>query len=189
MAENIERYLIEHCSPTLASVKAANLFNAVTEDDQELAEQVKQWNRLMNPKGVKLLVLRNHGRRALVYVYREKKLQEKLDESGVAGFLEKYGYTSTDAGYALNRLVERFSGQEEFPHEIGIFLDYPLGDVIGFIKNSGQNYKGAGCWKVYCNECETMKLFHKYRKCRNIYRSLWQNGRSVVQLTVAGASA
>ena len=57
------------------------------------------------------------------------------------------------------------------------------------IKNSGQNYKCAGCWKVYCNECETMKLFHKYRKCRDIYRSLWQNGRSVVQLTVAGASA
>ncbi len=79
--------------------------------------------------------------------------------------------------------------QEEFPHEIGIFLDYPLGDVIGFIKNSGQNYKCAGCWKVYCNECETLKLFHKYRKCRDIYRSLWQNGRSVVQLTVAGASA
>lgn len=58
----MERYLIEHCSPTLASVKAANLFNAVTEDDQELAEQVEQWNCLMNPKGVKLLVLRNHGR-------------------------------------------------------------------------------------------------------------------------------
>ena len=87
----MERYLIEHCSPTLASVKAANLFNAVTEDEQELAEQVEQWNRLMNPKGVKLLVLRNHGRRALVYVYREKKLQEKLDGSGVAGFLTKYG--------------------------------------------------------------------------------------------------
>ena len=77
MAENIERYLIEHCSPTLASVKAANLFNAVTEDDQELAEQVKQWNRLMNPKGVKLLVLRNHGRRALVYVYRVEKAAGK----------------------------------------------------------------------------------------------------------------
>ena len=46
----MERYLIEHCSPTLASVKAANLFNAVTEDEQELAEQVEQWNRLMNPK-------------------------------------------------------------------------------------------------------------------------------------------
>ena len=37
----MERYLIEHCSPTLASVKAANLFNAVTEDEQELAEQVR----------------------------------------------------------------------------------------------------------------------------------------------------
>lgn len=185
----MEKYLIEHCSPTLASVKAANLFNAVAEDGTDLTERIRQWNCLMNPKGVKLLVLRSHGKRALVYVYREKKLQEKLNAPGVMGFLKRYGYASTDADYALGRLAERFSQQEEFPHEIGIFLDYPLGDVIGFIKNGGQNYKCAGCWKVYCNECETLKLFHKYRKCRNIYRNLWQNGRSVVQLTVAGASA
>ena len=78
MADNMERYLIEHCSPTLASVKAANLFNAVLEDGTALEETLREWNRLMNPRGVKLLVLRSHGNRALVYVYREKLLREKL---------------------------------------------------------------------------------------------------------------
>mgnify|MGYP002235714275 FL=1 len=85
----------------------------------------------------------------------------------------------------LALLKKRFEAAEAFPHEIGIFLDYPLGDVIGFIQNSGQNYKCSGCWKVYCNECEALKMFQKYRKCREVYRNLWEKGRSVLQLTVA----
>ena len=74
---------------------------------------------------------------------------------------------------------------EGFPHEIGVFLDYPLEDVVGFIENAGQNYKCSGCWKVYCNECETRKLFAKYKKCREVYRRLWSQGRDIRTLTVA----
>lgn len=59
------------------------------------------------------------------------------------------------------------------------------GDVIGFIENKGHNYKCKGCWKVYCNECETQKTFQRYQKCRNVYLRLWKQGRSVLQLTVA----
>ena len=92
-----------------------------------------------------------------------------------------------DAEEALVHLIERLSELEDggFPHEIGIFLDYPLGDVIGFIENAGRNFKCSGCWKVYCNECEAVKLFAKYKKCRDVYVRLWQQGRSVMQLTVA----
>ena len=75
--------------------------------------------------------------------------------------------------------------EEKFPHEIGLFLGYPLGDVIGFIENAGKNSKCAGCWKVYCNECETMKLFEKFKKCTRIYTKLWRQGTSVEKLTVA----
>lgn len=71
--------------------------------------------------------------------------------------------------------------QEEFPHEIGIFLGYPLGDVIGFIKNAGHNCKCTGCWKVYCNECEAVRTFAKYKKCKDVYMRLWQQGRSVLE--------
>lgn len=181
----LEKYLIDHCSPTLARVKAANLFNAPCSAEEDIDSQLTLWNRMMDPKGVKLLLLRRRPGHALIYVYRKKQLEENLNRPGVARFLRKYGYVCTEVEYCLSFLKERFAMQEEFPHEIGIFLDYPLGDVIGFIENGGQNYKCAGCWKVYCNECEALKLFQKYRKCRNIYRRLWESGRSVLQLTVA----
>ena len=74
---------------------------------------------------------------------------------------------------------------EKHCQKIGVFLNYPLGDVIGFIENKGHNYKCKGCWKVYCNECETQKTFQRYQKCRNVYLRLWKQGRSVLQLTVA----
>lgn len=181
----IEKYLIEHCSPTLASVKSANLFNASFEEGEDMDRQLAVWNSAMNPKGVKLLALRKRGRRALIYVYREKQLQRNLNKPGVADFLRKFGYADTDADNCLAYLCSRFAVSEEFPHEIGIFLDYPLGDVIGFIENEGKNYKCAGCWKVYCNECDALEQFRKYRKCREIYLNLWKKGRSVLQLTVA----
>ena len=108
-----------------------------------------------------------------------------LQKDGVAQFLSEYGYQNTNLGYALNRLKLRLKENESFPHEIGIFLGYPLGDVIGFILNEGKNCKCSGCWKVYCNEYETMKLFAQFQKCREIYTHLWNNGKTVWQLTVA----
>ena len=181
----IEKCLIEHCAPTLASLKAANLFNACCEEEENIDLQISMWNQLMNPKGVKLLALRSRGNRSLVYVYREKQLSVSLNRPGVANFLKKYGYGSTDVEYALDRLKSRIGENNEFPHEIGIFLDYPLGDVIGFITNEGRNFKCVGCWKVYCDECACRKTFAKYKKCRDVYVRLWQQGRSVLQLTVA----
>ena len=87
-----------------------------------------------------------------MYVCRKQRLQERLDDQEVQNFLGKYGYVQKDADYALQRLKERLAKAEGFPHEIGVFLDYPLEDVVGFIENAGQNYKCSGCWKVYCND-------------------------------------
>ena len=65
-------------------------------------------------------------------------------------------------------------------------IEYPITDwIIDFIQNKGRNSKYCGCWKVYCNEYEAVKLFEKYKKCNRIYAQLWQQGRSVMQLTVA----
>ena len=180
-----EKYLVDYCSPTLASVKTANLFNWFYESSTELWEQVSYWNLLMNPKGVYLYVLKEHPKKALIYVCRKSRLAENLCRPGVAAFLAGYGYGELDVDAAIERLKSRFDKGEDFPHEIGVFLDYPLGDVIGFIENSGHNYKCSGCWKVYCDECESRRLFAMYQKCRDIYTRLYEQGRSVFQLTVA----
>lgn len=182
----IERFLIEHCSATLASIKAANLCNMTFSSEEEQKDQISYWSACLEPKGIRIFVLREHETRALVYVYREGLLQKELKDPEKAAFLKSYGYESTEVTYALNRLKNRVEECEEgFPHEIGVFLDYPIGDVIGFIENKGHNYKCKGCWKVYCNECEAQKTFLRYQKCRNVYLRLWKQGRSVLQLTVA----
>lgn len=56
-------------------------------------------------------------------------------------------------------MKDRLHMCEKFPHEIGLFLDYPLVDVIGFIRNTGKNCKCSGCWKAYGNAKEAEKTF------------------------------
>lgn len=182
----LEQFLIEHCSPTLASLKTANLFCYSYQKEDSLKEQVRLWNCQLAEKGVSVVILKERAEKALIYVYRPNKLQEDLDRRDTADFLTQYGY---EAGFSLEQVLlhlqERFKNSDCFPHEIGLFLGYPLGDVVGFIENDGRNSKCSGCWKVYCNECEAIRMFRKFKKCQTVYKKLFQQGRSVLQLTVA----
>lgn len=181
----LDRYLIDHCSPTLANLKTANLFSCRYSSQEQLAAQVLGWHRALEPKGVCLRLLRAKSGCALIYVYRPQRLACDLCKPGVPEFLAREGYTNLSPDAALEHLSQRLCTQDAFPHEIGLFLSYPLGDVQGFIDNGGAHYKCSGCWKVYCNECETAKLFAKYQKCRGVYWRLFSGGRSILQLTVA----
>ncbi len=194
----LERCLIEFCAATLASLKSASLFNIRFDSQEDAEEQVALWNNRLQDKGIRLVILRRTlgGQaecRALVYVYRKRQLEKVLRNREVEDFLRSYGYgeiygevrEESFVERAIARLRDRMAECADFPHEIGIFLDYPLGDVQGFIDNEGRNFKCVGCWKVYCDECASLKKFAQYRKCRDVYRRLWQQGRSVLQLTVA----
>ncbi len=180
-----EKYLVRHCSPTLASIKTANLFAYYYDSEEELELQIKTWNNCLNKRGVNLYLLKNKNKTALIYVCREKMLNDDLSKKQVQEFLFQCGYNDFKINNVLETLKEKILSSEVFPHEIGIFLGYPLEDVIGFIENKGENCKLVGCWKVYCNECEMLRKFTNYKKCTNIYTKLWNEGRSIVQLTVA----
>ncbi|MCD2491566.1 DUF3793 family protein [Lacrimispora sp. NSJ-141] len=181
----LEKHLIEHCAPTLASLKTASLFCLSVTAEAGVEEQLKDWNERLMEKGLFLSVLRRRRDRALIYVYRRSHLQKDLRKPGVEEFLAEYGYCGTNAEYALRRLKERLRENNAFPHEIGVFLGYPLDDVKGFIQNSGKNSKCSGCWQVYGDEYEAKRLFERMEKCREIYVKLWNQGRTVWQLTVA----
>lgn len=180
----IEKYLIEHCSPTLAGLKTANLFSFHVDNLNKLKISIKIWNDRLNIKGIYLSLLSLKGDLALVYVYRRNRLKEDLKKEGVFEILNIYGYKSTNIDYAVNTLKERLKFYEQFPHEIGLFLGYPLEDVKGFIDNMGKNSKCSGCWKVYFNECEKIKMFNKFNKCKKVYSMLFKEGSSILKLAV-----
>ena len=180
----IEKYLISQCSPTLASLKTGSLFTVYSYDINSLKDDIEYWNNKLQNKLLNLTMLKYKNGKALVYLYRKNKLKKDFEKSGVESFMKSKGYKNIDIDDAISVLEQKLYLDNEFPHEIGLFLGYPLGDVIGFIKNSGQNSKCDGCWKVYCNEYEAIKTFKKFRKCKDIYKRLWNEGKSILQLTV-----
>ena len=181
----LEQYLINHCAPTLASLKTANLFNCTAENPTALQMAVSRWQALLAPRGVELLLLRESGDRALVYVYRPDRLARDLQQPGVAAFLAHYGYTGTTPAACLDVLRRKLAVSSDFPHEIGLFLGYPPVDVEGFIDHGAKDFKCVGDWKVYGDEEQARRTFARYRACTECYHAQWCSGKSVEQLTVA----
>lgn len=183
--EQLERALIVHAAPTLAGLKTANLFWFTCEDLQEACQMVCRWNGMLLKKGIRLDIMKVNRNRILLYVYREKRLKKDLKQPDAENILKTCGYRTDNVREILARLREKLQNYQEFPHEIGLFLGYPTEDVRGFMENGGKNFCCSGCWKVYCNQCEKEKIFDRYKKCGAVYLRLFQNGRSVWQLTVA----
>ncbi len=183
----LDRAIIEHASPTLARLKLGNLFNyPVSADfDAEFADL----RALLAEKGVALSVLRKTRDKALVYVYRTDELARAMRNDGVRRLLKACGYARFDVGGALETLKSRLNDADAFPHEIGVFLGYPLEDVLGFIENGGRNCLACGCWKVYANECAALKAFRRYEKCKSVYQRLFASGCPLSRLTVAAKPA
>jgi len=177
--------LIEHCAPTLAGIKTANLFGYRFASRGALYRDVRAANAVLNPKGVFVEVLRV-GKRAQILVYRLSRLAADLARKATREFLGAYGYRTNSVDDCICRLKERFLSNREFPHEVGLFLGFPLPDVIDFIRYKGRNSKCAGCWQVYHDECEAEKLFAKYRHCKTVYSRVFLRGRPIARMVVAG---
>lgn len=182
---NLEKKIIAHCAPTLAGLKTANMFTETFISMEELMGKLEKVNEMLNKKGVFAKIIKVRENRALIYVYRKERLQKDLKKEGVWELLSQYGYTDCELASCLEHLKNRLAEYECFPHEIGVFLDYPLEDVLGFIRHGGKNCKYCGIWKVYSNECETRQLFARYKKCTHVYVKVFARGRTLTQLTVA----
>jgi len=182
---SFEESLVWHASPTLASIKTANLYSFRFRNKIECLETINRFNELMNDKGIYIELLKNTGDLYLIYVYRKSHLQIVLSHREIRDFLIKYSY-SPDGNISglLETLRMRLNTEKDFPHEIGIFLGYPLEDVKSFIETKGSNSVLCGDWKVYHNEDTARCLFCKYKRCRETYIKVYREGRRFVDMLV-----
>lgn len=180
----MENGVVTNCAPTLAGMKSANLFSYRYESSAEVIRELKDINNKLNTRGVYVEALLWRKESVLIYAYRKTFLERDLQQEGARTLLTSYGYQEYGVDACLERLKERLTQYDCFPHEIGIFLGYPLEDVVGFIAHKGKDCKLCGIWKVYVNVSEAGKLFQKLKKCSDIYIRVFQEGRSITQMTV-----
>ena len=177
--------IVRNCAPTLAGIKIANLFTYRFQTHEDLMDMVWQLGIALNPKGVYVKLLRVRSESALVLVYRKTKMEEMLEDGQIQQFLAKRNYCCFELQACFDQLIQNL-GEAIFPHEIGVFLGYPLEDILSFIEHKGQNFKCLGCWKAYHNEDKAQQTFDSYKKCTAIYCRMLMDGFDISRLTIAG---
>ncbi len=180
-----DEVLVKHCSPTLAGLKIGNLFSVAYESREEMYNAIRNINRRLSIKGLRMIPIRYKAGKALLYLYRPSLLEECLADEEAMKLMHEKGYGQLTSSQCIILLISRVMNSDEFPHEIGLFLGYPPEDVRGFIENQAHNYNCSGCWKVYGNAEKARCIFARFKKCTDIYSEQLRKGKSVEQLTVA----
>lgn len=183
----LEDALVRHCAPTLMGLKTGSLFNACRIDAASLDRQTADLRRKLAPLGLDIRLFYNQDKPALVYVYRPAQLAADLARPQAQDFMKAYGYTDFSCRAALARLAERLRDYRDggFPHEIGLFLSYPLDDVKAFVQLGGACSKFAGYWCVYDHEDQARACFAAYDRCKEECLFRYQSGQSITDLARA----
>ena len=124
--------------------------------------------------------------RLVILIFREAKLREYLAREEVMAFIYKSGYETSDISKIFPVFVKRYVRymelKQDFPHELGLFLGYPIEDVEGFIKENGKNYLYSGYWKVYKDTELKIRLFKDYERVQTEIVRLLYEGLDIMDI-------
>lgn len=154
-------------APTLKDLKLATMMN-LKNGNRALKDLWEKNKTLIGDSlGLDFFELKKGENFVLVYFFKKDKLDKKLSTSKVSEFLNLMGYKDCRQVYDyLNLLKNRFN--ESCPDEIGVFLGYPLKDVIDFKDRDKKTCKCTGYWKCFNDEKSSRKAFEKFDETKII---------------------
>ena len=118
--------------------------------------------------GLHYVELKVEAQSSLVLFYAPDVLAATLEEPDNSRWLANMGYPKVGGmgcrpyhERCLDELVRRAQGTR-MPHEVGVFIGYPLKDVAGFIRNIPATPVHKGAWKVYGDAEESFARMRAY---------------------------
>ena len=165
----------------MCGIKPASLFSMRIDVYQDGFQKIEAWKMLYEKLGVFVIPIQKYDDRVLLFLYNKWLMPLVLGDKAVQAYLLRKGYPVYEGLEAvINALILRLLFSERFPHEIGVFLGYPLEDVAAFERNAGAGFKYSGYWKVYGNICEAKRQMARYRDCSEYCMKLVAGGMSVL---------
>lgn len=162
----LEMELCHRCAPVLLGVKPAALFQASIQVVRLLVRMSKLCPIELCPLDV--------SPQNQIFVYIPELLERALARPGALYLLRSIGYGGDRGSAYVRELIRRIqgsrSGRNLFPHEIGIFLGYPLEDVLGFWMNGGYSPLSEGPWKCYSDTERATQLQKIHKDAENVMR-------------------
>lgn len=173
--------LVMRCAaPALCGIKSASLFSMRLDLYGRECGKLAEWNSCFASQGIFIVPLKQKDSRVLFFVYNRRSLETLFADEAVRLYLEGKGYRTSDGLDAvLAELFLRLASCDSFPHEVGVFLGYPLEDVCAFERTSGTGFKYSGCWKVYGDIDSAVRRMDMYKRCSAFCTGLLACGCSV----------
>lgn len=180
------------CMPTLLKTKPSSLVCF----HKKYIEDTKRFHRTLWEEcrqfDCSYQMLYENDYAVYVIIYQTELLKEVLNKYSANPILSETGYIQGQENFYFNlcHFKNRYRNFKEnkesaFPHEVGIFLGYPIVDVEEYIRNKGENYMLCGYWKVYHDVEEAARTFHYFRKLREEAMDLFFSGRDLSEIVLS----
>ncbi len=170
--ECLASFIALEAAEVLDGIKPANLVQLRNRRQPCGRNLLQLWNlhgnSLLAQSPLEAFTLSRKSGGNLMLFYDPVLLQSHLSTPEIACFLAKCGYQDPcSPSKSLQELQRRFHDASEIPHEIGLFLGYPLKDVAGFMGASDQPCTGCRMWRIYGDPAPSIALSERFAACRS----------------------
>lgn len=187
MEAEFVRSLVCNAGLVIWSQKPAELFSFVPRAwqgaadpraTQRLSERLfSAYVRLLGDSGLRMSWLARRTCGMTMLVWRPALVARVLEDPESRALARELGLPDDDAEALVRAVVGRlrayYAGRAAFPHEVGLVLGFPAGDVRGFLADGGRGALSCGRWRVYGDVEAARARFDEYerqeRRCKRLY--------------------
>ena len=160
--------MIELIGATIVGVKPAELINLSRIDSVCKEKCIRNYKEcILCNDNIRMIYFKNKHDKEQIFVYNIEALDVYLKNKTAQKILKDIGYPEEySTTKYVNHLIKKLR-TEDFPHEIGLFLGYPLKDVIGFMEIAPLKLIKVNGWKVYGSERQSDIQYNNFANARN----------------------
>lgn len=166
------KWLLELLGPVLFGSKSAEIISIPYFDANKEIKLNDIKNHFSMCSKIHFIVIDKKEKGLKILFVNKESLANQLNNIKVKNFLKFLGYPNNmDVDSSLSHLIEKLKS-DVFPDEIGVFLGYPLKDVVGFMGYGNYKFHNTKYWRVYGDPKPSEDLYSKFLNHRQKIRDM-----------------
>ena len=164
--------ILEMLGAVILGSKPAEIINVPGSKEEKKIKLSQIEAFFSNCSRITYRIITTHDGGKRVLFINEKSMEKVLVNKRCINFLKFVGYSSDyELNDYMNELVFRLQS-EEFPHEIGVFLGYPLKDVLGFMGYGKNELVEVKNWRIYGDKEISYEVYNNFMRDKAIMKEM-----------------
>lgn len=172
LAKDPISWMIKLLGPVIMGVKPAEILSFPQGDKNKFENLNKIEEFFKYSSKINIEKFKSQNGCEKLFIYHKVSMKRVFENKNNRIFLKKLGYNmEKEDKEIIKELVLRMKS-DVFPDEIGVFLGYPLKDVIGFFGHPYLPLTKIQGWRVYGDSKISDKVFYHFQRARSLMNKL-----------------